>query len=1123
MSGLNWFIFAICVSFIYFGIIQYQKYLKTKDLKDLADKALKDATEKAAKEEEIVKTNFMKGFEEQKAKDGKEKSTAADAKAKADSAVAKAKADAIEAQAIADTKAASDAKAKADTDAAAANKAKAEADAKSKVAADAKDKADADALAANKAKDEKAAAEAAEAKRIADKNAYDALIQKQEADKKAADAAAVQKKKEKEKAAQEENLKALAVMAAAALVDEMNRAAVKAIVTKAGRKQLSKLAYKGAAIGLRVASKVFAKLGLSSAGKLAAYGLKAGTKAAQIAGQQAAEELAKAAAKQALKTGVVTAAKAPLKTAFYAVPGLGQAMMAFDILSAGLDMGDGGGYGKMGTIKQYKNMKEEAEKQLQLVFDEMGILKPSFKGPNIDYTVVMAELEKRMSDPENAMMKEMTLKMENKIKDDIKNNIIKPEDLANDEVLANYTSFIDATLIQKQIIKEMCEKNGGKVVDIVDPMSMYEPIEKSKQNGKLISAFSQKSLAFCEIECQKAKCKSFTHRDAIDENDVASNCYLYSDATKAIANADTTVYNKVKDVPDNMGLCTFTKEACEKSFSWPLKEEEEYGEFRTVKINTNVNNKIVESSQDMCVSSDSLMRTVCDSNNIPYDQATGICKIDAKYCAMKGADWLKDETTNEFDCAISPGQGFAEALFGTTITRGLKQIFDLSQYEKCKANETDDGYFCRNTNACDPKKNQEECLGLCYPKCKAGFHTVGCNICSPDCPPSTANKTITDDGAFCRSRTCNPADELSGELCYPKCKPGYDGVGPVCWEKCPDGWSDDGAFCRRAGYCEANEDRNGALCYPKCKPGYDGVGPVCWEKCAPGWTDDGAFCRRAGYCDANEDRNGALCYPKCKAGYDGVGPVCWEQCASGWTNDGAFCRRAGYCEANEDRNGALCYPKCQAGYDGVGPVCWQKCPAGYTDDGAFCRQTNCPAGYTDMGLFCTDWNAGYYNKSWGSIGCTNGKPYQFAGWNDCYSTWISAAKTISKDIITKKTIGRGVGTPDTKIVAKKTEGRGVGTPDTKIVVKKTEGRGVGTPDTKINVKKSEGRGFGTIPVIKIDAKAAPEGRGVGTPAITIRPKERIVPYSTKQNALRMNMNTQVKEPFKTEISYIGVY
>jgi hypothetical protein len=1032
--GILIFVIGIVLSFLYFGYTEYMKKVE-------ADKIALQISENAAKAEDLIKTTFLKGYEEQAAADAKAKalaeenakSAAQKAKEAADALAAeKAKAEAkaaADAKAAAEAKAAADAKAKADADAAAAIKEKADADAKVKATADAKAKADADALAAKNAEDAKAAAEA---KRIADKNAYDALIQKQEADKKAAEAAAEQKRKDKEKAIQEENLKAAAVIAAAAILDEINRAAVKAIITKAGRQQAAKLAYKGASAGLRVASKVFAKLGFSSAAKLAAYGLKAGTKAAEIAAEQAV----KAAAAQAGKAG----AKQLGKGAFYAVPGLGQAMLAFDILSFGLDVGDGGGYGKMGTIKQYKEMKEEAERQLQAVFDELGVLKPTFKGPNIDFAAVSAELEKRMNDPENPIMKEMSKKMSDKINEDIKNNVIKPEDLSKDEVLAKYTSFIDSSVIQNQILKEMCDGKSGKFVDIADPMSMYEPVEKSKQNGKLIAAFSKKSLPFCEIECQKAKCKSFTHREAVNEDDAASNCWLYSDSTKPIANADTTVYNKVKDIPDNMKICTFTKDACEKSFSWPLKENEEYAEFRSVKINTNINGKITQNSQDMCVSSDSLMRTVCDSNNIPYDKTTGICKIDKAYCQMKGADWVQDEQTKEFDCAISPGQGFAEALFGTTITRGLKQIFDLSQYETCKPNETDDGYFCRNTNACDPAKNQEACLGLCYPKCPKGYHPVGCNICSPDCPPSSGSTIITDDGAFCRTQKCIDTEEKSGELCYPKCKPGYDSVGPVCWEKCADGWTDDGAFCRRAGYCDPTEDRNGALCYPKCKPGYDGVGPVCWEKCAAGWTDDGAFCRRAGYCDPTEERNGALCYPKCKAGYYGVGPVCWENC-----------------------------------------------PAGYTDDGAFCRQTNCPAGYTDHGLTCTDWNAGYYNKSWGSIGCTNGKPYQFAGWDDCYSTWISAAKTISKDIITKKTYGRGAGTPDTKIVAKKTEGRGVGTPDTKIVPKKTEGRG-----------------FGTIPETKIVAKAAPIGRGVGTPAVTIRAKNRIVEFSSKQNALRMD-------------------
>ena len=1119
LSPGAWFaIIGIFLAIIYFAYTQYMEKVNADKAAMLisenaakaakAAKAPKDQKEKEAKEAkeaEIIKINFLKAFEEKAAADAKAKALAeenaksAAQKAKdAAEALATQKAEAeAEAKAAADTKAAADAKAKADADAAAANKAKAEADAKAKAAADAQAKADADAAAAKKSKDEKAAAAAAEAKRIADKNAYDAMLQKQEADKKAADAAAEQKKKDKEKAALEENLKAVALMAAAAVLDEINRAAVKAIVTKVGRQQAAKIAYKGAAVGLRVASKVFAKLGISSASKLALYGLKAGTKAAEIAAEQAI----KAAAKTAGKAG----AKQLGKSAFYAVPGLGQAMLAFDILSFALDVGDGGGYGKMGTIKQYKDMKAEAEKQLQAVFDELGVLKPSFKGPEIDFAAVSAELEKRMNDDENPIMKEMKKKMSDKISEDMANNVY-------DETFAKYTSYIDSSVIQNQILKEMCDGKSGKFVDIADPMSMYVPVEKSKQDGKLISAFSQKSLPFCEIECQKAKCKSFTHRQANGEDDVASNCWLYSDSTKAIANADTTVYNKIKDVPDNMQICTFTKDACEKSFSWPLKENEEYGEYRSVKINTNINGKITENSQDMCVSSDSLMRTVCDSNNIPYDTTTGICKIDAKYCAMKGADWLQDEQTKEFDCAISPGQGFAEALFGTTITRGLKQIFDLSQYEKCKDNETDDGYFCRNTNACDPAKNQEACLGLCYPKCKAGFHPVGCNICSPDCPPSSGSTVITDDGAFCRTQKCKDTEEKSGELCYPKCKDGYYGVGPVCWEKCPSDFFDFGVGCNkdaRKDPCPPNMRDDGTSCWLDTLP--NGVGTIplktpcpanmrddgtsCWldtlangvgtiplkTACPANMRDDWTSCwldtygRGAGYtnwfeswdeqlkrCERSEgtacEWNGAIAYPKCKAGYHSVGCCLCEPDGGPGIKKTLFDRQ--YCAPGETNIAGLCYKNCKPGYRFFGGNLCEPIE-GFGIKKTLGARQYCAPGETNVVGLC------YKN-------CKPG--YHFAGGNLCEP---DGGFGIKKTLMDRQHCDNP---KSTNILG------------------------------KCNITKATyGRTAGTIPETTIVAKAAPEGRGVGTPAVTIRTKNRIVEYSSKQNALRMNAPIKKEE------------
>lgn len=49
------------------------------------------------------------------------------------------------------------------------------------------------------------------------------------------------------------------------------------------------------------------------------------------------------------------------------------------------------------------------------------------------------------------------------------------------------------------------------------------------------------------------------------------------------------------------------------------------------------------------------------------------------------------------------------------------------------------------------KANSQGCEmygAIAYPKCKPGFHTVGCCICSPDCPSG-----MTDSGALCTKRT----------------------------------------------------------------------------------------------------------------------------------------------------------------------------------------------------------------------------------------------------------------------------------------------------------------------------------------------------------------------------------
>jgi hypothetical protein len=78
--------------------------------------------------------------------------------------------------------------------------------------------------------------------------------------------------------------------------------------------------------------------------------------------------------------------------------------------------------------------------------------------------------------------------------------------------------------------------------------------------------------------------------------------------------------------------------------------------------------------------------------------------------------------------------------------------------------------------------------------------------------------TATDRGTEIFStypNTCPPdKPELDAGLCYPKCRAGYHGVGPVCWadtvnigvgkpvglNPCPNGWSNDGLICRERIY-----------------------------------------------------------------------------------------------------------------------------------------------------------------------------------------------------------------------------------------------------------------------------------------------------------------------------------
>lgn len=120
--------------------------------------------------------------------------------------------------------------------------------------------------------------------------------------------------------------------------------------------------------------------------------------------------------------------------------------------------------------------------------------------------------------------------------------------------------------------------------------------------------------------------------------------------------------------------------------------------------------------------------------------------------------------------------------------------------------------------------------------------------------------------------TCPPdKPDLDGGLCYVKCRSGYHGVGPVCWidthnrgtgtpvglEPCPSGWNNDGLVCREPMRWES-----------RCVNW--GFGN--WSGCARGGSlrgrlNNGGTCPNTdpGGPKENTERVDGLCYKKCPA------------------------------------------------------------------------------------------------------------------------------------------------------------------------------------------------------------------------------------------------------------------
>jgi hypothetical protein len=202
----------------------------------------------------------------------------------------------------------------------------------------------------------------------------------------------------------------------------------------------------------------------------------------------------------------------------------------------------------------------------------------------------------------------------------------------------------------------------------------------------------------------------------------------------------------------------------------------------------------------------------------------------------------------------------------------------------------------------DPCADGTERDGLfCYPKCKPGYHKVGCCICSPDCPPGLLDTGIsctkvgtTRNTVFQLARTKNRIVPYSTKTVTPITTVVEQTPPPVqpTDTKCPDGktynpWTKD---CVNS--CPDGYERFHGLCYPNCnieaaKKGLPGTyspsvsfPQLCIQDIPPNTVivaDDGLTFRT---CPAGTEYLESACYDKCPDGFyrnEDSPWLCWNK------------------------------------------------------------------------------------------------------------------------------------------------------------------------------------------------------------------------------------------------------
>jgi hypothetical protein len=210
----------------------------------------------------------------------------------------------------------------------------------------------------------------------------------------------------------------------------------------------------------KVAKKFVQKVGKDILKKFGLMGGKIAKEVLEEAAEKVVVSVAKKAGMQLAQKGAASAMFGP------AAPIVGPALMAFSIVSIGLDIMDVGGFSKIQTLDNFADIKKGAEDQAKKAYAESGSPYPGLVGPlsKLDNNVVSEQIQKvidaMMADPKNPYMKPMN----DAISSDLANNKLTPEDLDKEGTMDKYMALMDMDGMYSAASDQICIKYDGMLV-----------------------------------------------------------------------------------------------------------------------------------------------------------------------------------------------------------------------------------------------------------------------------------------------------------------------------------------------------------------------------------------------------------------------------------------------------------------------------------------------------------------------------------------------------------------------------------------------------------------------------------------------------------------------------------